>query len=215
MGILMSSSKKMSSVDTLTDAMAANSANSANPDSTRLVSLLSRMAGGDQAALSLFYDLTLSRTYGLALRITRRHDIAEDVCVETYWQVWRESLRYDETRGHPLAWLMVMARSRALDALRRLDQADSSPDPETLIEGDSSPDGSALDQMLCAERDHALRQALDTLTPIQRQMIALAYFRDLSHQEISSHTGLPLGTVKSHLKRAQAGLRTTLERLAK
>lgn len=173
-------------------------------------SLIQRMGSGDEAALGRLYDLTLSRVYSLALKITGRRDLAEEVCVETYWQSWREAMRYDPQRGQPLAWLMVMTRSRALDTLRRLDRVSYCADPETHLENESAAEGSPLDQLLHSEQCGALKQALATLTPTQRQMVALAFYKDLSHQEISAHTGLPLGTVKSHLKRAQASLRGVL-----
>lgn len=175
-----------------------------------LEDLIERMVCGDEAALSRFYDYTLSRVYGLALKITGRHDLAENVCTETYWQCWREAGRYDAQRGEPLAWLMIMTRTRALDALRRLDSVAFCPDPELLLENEHAPDASPLDQLLRGERCGSLRQAMRLLTPIQRQLLALAFYRDLSHQEISDQTGLPLGTVKSHLKRAQDSLRRAL-----
>lgn len=175
-----------------------------------LTSLIQHMGAGDEAALARFYDLTLSRVYSLALKITGRRDLAEEVCVETYWQSWREAVRYDPLRGQPLAWLMVMTRSRALDTLRRLDRVSYCADPETHLDHESAAEGSPLDQLLHSEQCGALKQALATLTPTQRQMVALAFYKDLSHQEISEHTGLPLGTVKSHLKRAQASLRSAL-----
>lgn len=177
---------------------------------TALAHLIQRMAQGDEAALARLYDLTLARVHALALRITARRDLAEEVCVETYWQAWREAVRYDAARGQPLAWLMVMARSRALDTLRRLDRAISCPDPETHLEWESSPDASPLDRLMASEAAGALGRAIAVLTPVQRQMVGLAFYRDLSHQEISEQTGLPLGTVKSHLKRAQDALRTAL-----
>lgn len=175
-----------------------------------LTELIQRIADGDEAALGRFYDATLSRVYGLAMKITGRRELAEEVSVETFWQVWREASRFDAQRGEPLAWLMVMARSRALDALRRLDRASSCAEPEIHLECAASPDGSPLDLLLQTERDTGLGQALATLSPIQRQLVALAFYKDLSHQEISDRTGLPLGTVKSHLKRAQDALRTAL-----
>lgn len=181
-----------------------------NTQAAAFTQLVQRMAAGDEAALSRLYDLTLARVYALALRITSRHDLAEEVCIETYWQAWREAGRYDSARGEPLAWLMMMARSRALDTLRRQDRATPCPDPETLFDNESAPDASPLDCLLAAERARALDGALARLTPIQRQMVGLAFYRDLSHQEISNETGLPLGTVKSHLKRAQDTLRITL-----
>ncbi len=181
-----------------------------DPQCAALTALIQRMVTGDEAALSRFYDLTLSRAYGLALKITGRRDLAEEVCVETYWQAWREAVRYDAVRGQPLAWLMMMARSRALDALRRLDHVSYCEDPEVHLEYESCPQGSPLDHLLHFEASGALKDALSALTPIQRQMVALAFYKDLTHQEISDQTGLPLGTVKSHLKRAQDHLRKTL-----
>lgn len=175
-----------------------------------LTALIQRAAAGDEAALGRLYDLTLSRVYGLAIKITGRRDLAEEVCVETYWQSWREAARYDATRGSPLAWLMMIARSRALDALRRLDQVSYCAEPELYLEHEPCPQGSPLDHLLHSERSSALNVALAVLTPTQRQMVALAFYKDLSHQEISDQTGLPLGTVKSHLKRAQDNLRGAL-----
>ncbi len=175
-----------------------------------LAQLIRRMAHGDEAALAHLYDLTLSRVHALALRITARRDLAEEVCIESYWQAWREAVRYDAARGQPLAWLMVMVRSRALDALRRLDRAIPCADPETYLDGENCPDGSPLDRLMAAEQSVALGRALAALTPVQRQIVALAFYKDLSHQHISDHTGLPLGTVKSHLKRAQDTLRIAL-----
>ncbi len=181
-----------------------------DPHGAALAHLIQRMAQGDEAALARLYDITLPRVHALALRITMRRELAEEVCVETYWQAWREAERYDAARGQPLAWLMVMARSRALDTLRRQDRATSCPDPEIHLEEAGSQDTSPLERLMTSERDSALARALAALTPVQRQMVGLAFYRDLSHQEISTQTGLPLGTVKSHLKRAQDILRTTL-----
>lgn len=180
------------------------------PHCTSLTALIQRMATGDETALGRLYDLALSRVYALAMRITGRRDLAEEVCIETFWQSWREAARFDMERGQPLAWLMVMTRTRALDALRRLDRVNYCADPECHLDSESCPDGSPLDQLLRDERADALRAAFATLTPVQRQLVALAFYRDLSHQEISDQTGLPLGTVKSHLKRAQDSLRGLL-----
>lgn len=179
-------------------------------DDARLGKLVTRMATGDEAALAELHRLTLSRVYGMALRITRRADLAEEVCIETYWQAWREAIRYDNLRGQPMAWLIMMARSRALDQLRRLDPAEPHEDPAELIARVADDSSDLANQLVDRENSAQLHQAISQLSPIQRQMLALAYFRDLSHQEISQHTGLPLGTVKSHLKRAQDALRDML-----
>jgi RNA polymerase sigma-70 factor (ECF subfamily) len=188
----------------------SSSADTETTRNTQLRHWVLLMAGGDEAALGQLYDATLSRVYGVALRVTGRKDLAEEVAVETFWQAWREATRFDGSRGEVMAWLLMICRSRALDALRRKDSAESHPEPETLVTEPTDHAGTPLDQLLLAEQAGMVGDALKTLTPIQRQMIALAFFKDLSHQEICDHTGLPLGTVKSHLKRAQDGLKSAL-----
>ncbi|MGO9446849.1 MAG: RNA polymerase sigma factor [Thiobacillaceae bacterium] len=168
------------------------------------------VAAGDETALGRLYDATLSRVYGLALKVCGRRDMAEDAVVETYWQAWREATRFNSERGTVMAWLLMICRSRALDMLRRRDDAESYADPEALVVEAMDGAGSPLEQLVSNEASGFLNVALGRLTPIQRQLVALAFYKGLSHQEICDHTGLPLGTVKSHLKRAQDGLRAAL-----
>lgn len=175
-----------------------------------LAVLIRRMSGGDEQALGAFYDATLGKVYGLALRITGRPDAAEDVAAEVYHQVWRQAGRYDVGRGRPLTWLLTMTRSRALDSLRRRESADSHPEPEVLAEPEVSPDGDPLEMLMTIERNSALHGALAQLDPVQRQLLALAFYRDLSHQEIAEHALLPLGTVKTHIRKALRTLQSAL-----
>lgn len=181
----------------------------------RLAGLILRMAKGAgadaEAALGEFYDATLGKVYGLALRITGRADAAEDVAAEVYHQAWRQAGRYDPERGRPLTWLLTLTHSRALDSLRRRDEADSHPEPETLAEPVPAPDADPLDLLLGVERHCALHAALARLSPIQRQLLALAFYRDMSHQEIADHARLPLGTVKSHIRKGLAALQSALQ----
>lgn len=164
----------------------------------------------DESALAAFYDATIGRVYGLALRITRKPEAAEEVVADVYLQVWRNAAAYDAARGRALTWLLTICHSRALDLLRRRDEAEPHPEPETLRpdlqEGDNDP----LDLLQAIERDSAVYAALETLNPIQRQLIALAFFKGLSHQEAAAQSGLPLGTVKTHIRRALEQLRQAL-----
>ena len=176
-----------------------------------LNALVRRMAAAEEAALGEFYDATLGRVYGLALRITRQADAAEDVVAEAYHQAWREAGRYDPARGRALIWLLTITRSRALDSLRRREQADAHPDPETLAAPVAADGADPLDMLETVERTSALHAALQLLTPTQRQLLALAYYRDLTHQEIADHVGLPLGTVKSHIRRGLLQLQDSLK----
>lgn len=177
----------------------------------QLAAWVRRMALGDEAALGFLYDATLSKVYSLALKITGNRAWAQDVTTEIYWQAWREAVRFDAQRGVAMAWLLMMTRSRALDLMRKQDDAISHPEP-TLLVTEHATDTNPLSDLLTNENNSALKSAITTLSPIQRQMIALAFYKDLSHQEISDATGLPLGTVKSHLRRAQDTLKTSLSK---
>ena len=169
------------------------------------------LAGGDEAALGRLYDATLGKVYGFALRLTGKPEAAEEVVGEVYLQVWRQADRYDGERGSVMAWLMMLTRSRALDSLRRADPAESHPEPDALLVDREGEGSRPLDSLLELEEHSRLAEALAALAPVQRQLIALAFYRDLSHQEIADYSGLPLGTVKSHIRRALDKLRPLLE----
>ena len=178
-------------------------------DGDDLVALLARIAAQDQPARAAFYDVTAGRVYGLALRIARSEALAEEISGDVYLQVWKNAASYNAERGHPLAWLMVMTRSRALDQLRRVDPAESHAEPELLADAVDENDPRNL---LAAVQEHgALHAALAALPAVQRQLLALAFFQGLTHSEIAAHTRLPLGTVKTHVRRALQTLRAALE----
>jgi len=171
---------------------------------------IARMACGDESGMERLYDGTLGHVHGLALRMTRDQDAAEDVVADTYLQAWQQAGRYDATRGTPLAWLLNMARSRALDFLRRrgavmaADDTFTRADLECALSADDP-----LSLVIALQRDERLRSAIGALSPVAQRLLGLAFFRGLSHGEIADLTGLPLGTVKSHLRRAQDSLRAT------
>lgn len=164
----------------------------------------------DERALTALYDATMSRVYGIVLRVVRRAALAEEVVEETYFQVWRQAARFDAARGRPLTWLLGMARSRAIDALRREArfQHESLDDDSVAALPGNQP---AADELLDAAREHAdLHRALMLLNTQPRQLVAMAFFKGLSHEEIASQTALPLGTVKSQIRRALMTLRQAL-----
>lgn len=198
---------------------AAAPARLAEPDAEVLVALIARIARQDEHALGELHDATVGRVYGMALRILRDEQEAEEVAEEVFFQVWRQAGRYDPARGRPLGWLLNVARSRALDQLRRRDEAMSHPDPTTLhgeeaggeldiFDGREGRD--PQDLLAATEAQRGLHRALSALEPVPRQMVALAFFRGLTHEEIAASTDLPLGTVKSHIRRALAALRAAL-----
>lgn len=180
------------------------------PDAAALAALLQRVARQDEAAFAALYDAVLGHVFGLALRILRDPRAAEDVAEEVFFQVWRQAPRYDPARGRPLAWILTMTRSRALDQLRAADPAQLHPDPAALLASEPcSADGPPA--LVAACRDGSrLKHALATLDPLPRQLLALAFFRGFTHEEIARQAALPVGTVKSHIRRSLAVLRGIL-----
>jgi RNA polymerase sigma-70 factor (ECF subfamily) len=171
---------------------------------------IAQISRGDERALGHLYDAALGRVYGLALRITRNPQAAEEVAEDVFWQAWRQAPRFDPARGNAVAWLLTITRSRALDSLRRDEEAERHPEPEALIAAEPSQEGDPQDLLEATQRDRRLHAALATLDALPRQLLALAFFRGLTYAEVAAHTGLPLGTVKSHIRRALATLRGVL-----
>jgi RNA polymerase sigma-70 factor (ECF subfamily) len=184
--------------------------------SAQLANQLVAITRGDQGAFERFYDATLPRVFGVARRICSDHALAEEVAEDVYVQVWRDAGRFDAKRGAALAWLLMMTRSRALDALRRVDPAASAEDPTALIDEHGAPaaDPDPLDLLDALRRDSEVRSALATLPARDRQMVAFAFLRGLTHAEIAAAMQLPLRTVKTAIRRALGVLRAQLSAYA-
>ena len=172
--------------------------------------LIARMAGGDQAALSALYDDTSAMVHGLAVKILRDESAAEDVTIDVYMQAFRQASSYDPGRGSPLAWLLTLTRSRAIDrfrsdAPRRLREA-----PLETIEATPAPAADPAESALAGESRRVVLAALAALTPDQRQVIELAYYTGMSHSEIAAALGQPLGTIKTRIRTGMLALRDGL-----
>jgi len=180
-------------------------------DDTALAALIERIVGHDEKALEALYDATSSRVHGLALRIVQRAALAEEVVEDTYWQVWRQAPRFDAGRGRPLTWLLAMARSRAIDALRRDERFRHEELPEEGVADDAGHAPPAQDLLDATRGATALHAALAGLEPKARQLVSLAFFRGLTHEEIAEQESLPLGTVKSLIRRSLQQLKRALQ----
>jgi RNA polymerase sigma-70 factor (ECF subfamily) len=168
------------------------------------------VAGGDQAALGTLYDSTSRVIFGLALRILNDRATAEEVMLDVYTQVWRQAASYDLQRGSPMAWLMTIARSRAIDRLRSGWQDQQRKEPLEAI-GDARSDSSSPEENAeIAERRKLVRQALSQISAEQRELIELAFYGGLSHSEIALEKNLPLGTVKTRIRLGMLKLREML-----
>jgi len=179
----------------------------------RLAGLLQAAAAGDGRAFEDFYNATARYALATVRRIAG-DALAEDVVAECYFQAWRSAARFDAQRGSPLTWLLTMARSRALDRVRQeqLRHGGQIGAPEFEPEDASSPLGMGPEDLLESVQDQTrLHDALRDLSSNERWVLGLAFFRDLSQSEIAATTGLPLGTVKSLISRAQHKLRGVLQ----
>jgi len=180
--------------------------NSRNVD---LANLIRQIANQDQQAMSSLYDLTNRLVFGLVLRILNDHATAEEVTLDVYTQVWRQALRFDGTRGGPLAWITTIARSRAIDRLRS-DKQDHLREEslETVTQYATSDD--VEDDAFNSELRRIIRKAMEILTPEQREVIELAYYSGMSQSEIALKLSQPLGTVKTRTRIGMLKLREML-----
>jgi RNA polymerase sigma-70 factor (ECF subfamily) len=177
----------------------------------RHAELIREAAGGDQQALAALYDATSRTVYGLLLRILSDASSAEEVLLDVYEQVWRQAAQYSRERGSPLAWLTTIARSRAIDRLRRGRREQQRTEPLEGVFATARAEGaSAEEDVMAGEVRAVVRKALDSLAPEQREVIELAYYGGMSHSEIAAARGLPLGTVKTRTRLGLMRLREML-----
>ena len=172
--------------------------------------LIARMASKDATALDVFYSRYNRLAFSLILRIVGTREDAEDVLLDVFWQTWQQASRYDAARGKPLAWLLTIARTRALDALR------AGGRKQTISENQKAGDDNLSseekeDPFVAADTRRAVRQALSTLPENQRILLEMAYFDGMSHTEIASAMQQPLGTVKDRIRNGMLHLRKLLK----
>lgn len=176
--------------------------------------LVARVANGDQAAFEQLYEQSSSLLFTLVSRIVGSHGDAADLLQEVYLEVWRKASNYDHARGTPMAWLVTLARSRAIDRVRALGSRgkgvtaslDDTPASDLIAAGTD-----ALEMRAANERQALVWKAIESLPPVQRQAIALAYYEGLTHVEISERLNVPLGTIKTRIRLAMEKLRDGLQ----
>jgi RNA polymerase sigma-70 factor, ECF subfamily len=168
--------------------------------------LVAAMASGRQGALH-----AINQRYGNAIavvaeRILSNKADAEEVAADVLWQAWRDASRFDRSRGSVGTWLMMLARSRAIDRLRARKSRER-PNDDTEVTEQADDPSQSIDS---AERKRRVVKILAELRDGEREVLELAYFSDLSQSEISERTGLPLGTVKTRMRTALIKLRDAL-----
>ena len=182
-----------------------------------LIALLERIARQDDAALKVLYRQCAPKLYGLALRVVTHRDWAEDVLQEAFLSIWRSAPDYRASLSPPMAWMGLIVRSRGLDMLRRRTADRSHVTQElddTLADTLASDNPTPMDTAQASEQAWALHQCLGRLDNKQREVVSLAYVRDLSHGELAQQLSLPLGTVKTWIRRGLDQLRSCMARFA-
>jgi RNA polymerase sigma factor (sigma-70 family) len=179
----------------------------------QLIALIDRVAQRDAQALRQLYDATSSKLYAVAVRVVSNTEHAEDVLQDAYLNIWRIAADYRASLSPPMAWMGVVVRSRALDFLRKRKTEQSLGGPEmdeqlsNTLEGDTP---NPMDTSMASEQAWALHECLRKIEAKPREVLTLAYFRDLSHGELAAQLRLPLGTVKTWIRRSLDQLRTCM-----
>jgi RNA polymerase sigma-70 factor (ECF subfamily) len=171
--------------------------------------LIARIIERDEDAFHDLYEATFSKVYSLALKITKDPSTAEEVVEDTYYQIWQEIYRYDFNKCPLYNWMLIICRSRAIDAVRKQNAI-----PEMVVNYDwviESTELSADDRLQSKQNSIAVIKALSEIKPLQRQLLHHVFYYGLTHQEISVIMNMPLGSVKSTINRAQKLLREKLK----
>lgn len=176
----------------------------------RLAELLAQAALKNQRAFADLYRLTSPKLYGVALRILRRRDWAEEVLQECYVSIWNHAGNYAVQKSAPLTWMTSIVRNRSLDWLRRPRQEATGEEYDIAAEAWQDDSPGPMERLLASNEAAALARCLQQLEGKQRQSIMLAFFHGLSHSELAGHMQQPLGTVKTWVRRGLERLKGCL-----
>ncbi len=175
-----------------------------------LAALLARCGLGDQRAFAELYRLTSAKLFGVALRILRREDWAEEVLQESFVNIWNHAAAYAADKSQPLTWMTSIVRNRSLDWLRRPRQEETGGAYDLLVENLRDDAAGPLEQLAQSAEALALARCMRELDSPQRQSIALAFEHGLSHSELAAHLRQPLGTIKTWIRRGLERLKGCL-----
>lgn len=175
---------------------------------TEIEEALMACAGGDRAALRLIYESEAPRMIGVAQRMLKRRALAEEAVQDSFVLIWRHASRFDPARGAGLSWVYTILRNRTLSILR--DERRTEPSEAPVTEAVASEEDDPETAMAKSSDAKALHACLDSLPAERRRLVLLAFAEGLTHGEIAGRVRLPLGTVKSWIRRSLASLRECL-----
>jgi len=175
--------------------------------------LMQQIAARDPAAFGKLYDRYSAAIFALGIRMLHERAEAEDFLTEIFWEIWQKAARYDSSRGSPVTYLFMVARSRAIDwqrsaAPRKAAKANEAASQPASAGKSTEPDPAT--SLLDRERHDKVRAAMQRLDPSQREALELSFFDGLTHSEIAERLNKPLGTIKTHIRQALIRLRDCL-----
>jgi RNA polymerase sigma-70 factor (ECF subfamily) len=173
-----------------------------------LVWLLAAVAKGDAAAFERLYAATRAKLYGVALRILKRRDLAEEIMQETYLKIWHSAGRFDPALASPITWMVAIARNRAIDVVRKKAEASIEDEPEAMETAAETPNPLAKQ-----ERTEELKQLLaciGRLEPQRQRLVLLAYYDGWSREQLAAQFDIPVNTIKTWLRRSLLEIRECL-----
>jgi RNA polymerase sigma-70 factor (ECF subfamily) len=194
----------------LTGGTGARPGAALRPSDAQWGQYISAAAAGKQEALASLYDESSRLVYSIAFRILNNAEDAEEVTLEVYAQIWRQAGDYSSERGTPSTWLVMLARSRALDRVRSRDTRRHRETPLDEVAAARSPEDPPEQAAFLSQRRTIVRTAMMELAPEQREAIELSFFSGLTHTELAEKLGQPLGTVKTRIRLGMIKLRQSL-----
>lgn len=179
-------------------------------EETELAALLPAVARGDKVAFKRLYDATAPKLFGIALRLLRKRDHAEDTLQEAFLSVWKNAAKYDSAKGAVFAWIAMIVRNKALDRARRVVrraevQSEDAAAIQLAVAG--------CDALTRIDEDgHDVRRCYSLLPDSVRDIIGLAFFEGFTHEELAERFRAPLGTIKGRVRKGLALLKECLSR---
>lgn len=171
--------------------------------------LLQRVAKGDQQAYAALYDLMAPTVLGVVRGVVRDPSQSEEVAQEVLVDVWKSAARFDASKGSARTWMCTIAHRRAVDRVRS-EQAHRNRDQKVAQRDRDRPFDEVAEAVEVQLEHHAVREALASLTDLQREAVELAYYRGLTYREVAELLDTPLGTVKTRMRDGMIRLRDAL-----
>lgn len=187
-----------------------------NLEPPQLKAWLAAVARKDADAFRSLYDATSSKLFGFALRILVKRELAEEVLQESFVSIWNNAASYQADMAAPMTWMSTIVRNKAFDLLRRVDatvEIDADTFDKDVMDALESADPTPIESLQLTQDSKALARCFARLEGLHRQAIALAFYHDLSHSEVAEQMKLPIGTVKTWVRRGLERLRTCLTKV--